>query len=176
MQNLQELNQMMEFNDEPELDNWSEDSCNALKGTDGLMFSPFKSKKSTIWAFSSGLCRSIGLQYLKKTRFKGIGLKQFTAYFPDLRKYPEQQCYCRDPPDGCPPEGVIDLMPCLGGPLLGELKIIFSFEKINLVNLLGTKPHFLEVDPKVQAMVKGLKPDPKKHQLTVDFDLVQTNF
>lgn len=154
MNDIQELNAMMEYNSEVEVDNWDGDDCNQLKGTDGLMFPPFKTKKDTIWAFSYGLCRTVGLVYLKKTRYKGIGLKQFTVRFPDLRDHPDQQCFCQNPPDGCPPEGMLDLEPCLGAPLF------------------GTKPHFLEVDAKVQETIKGMSPDPKKHQLTADFDLV----
>lgn len=180
MQNIHELNQMIEFNGEPEVDNWDGDECNQLKGTDGLMFPPYRTKKDTIWAFSWGLCRAVGLQYLQRTRYKGIGLKQFTTYFPDLRNHPEQQCYCRDPPDGCPPEGVLDLATCLGGPLFGKIPpflALFFLLKVILANLIsGTKPHFLEVDPKVQQTIKGLSPDPKKHQLTADFDLVDSIF
>lgn len=127
MKDIRELNQMMEYNEETEMDVWDGDSCNEIRGTDGLMFSPFKSKKDVIPAFSYALCRAVELTYVKHTRYKGIGLHQFSTNFPDLRNHPEQQCYCQDPPDGCPPEGMLDLGPCVGAPLFGTNFEIHSF-------------------------------------------------
>lgn len=119
MKDINELNELMEFNGETELDVWEEDECNQFHGTDGLMFSPFKKKKDKIVAFSSSLCRSIGLTRMKSVRYSLLKLQRFSTHFPDLRNHPEEQCFCRDPPDGCPPEGMLDLAPCVGGPLLG---------------------------------------------------------
>lgn len=157
------------------MDNWDGDACNQLKGTDGLMYAPFKKKSDIIYAFSPQVCRSLvksqtskvscsnklttlfpkGFRFLRHSHYKGMGLEQFTLDFPDLRNDPEQQCFCQDPPDGCLPKGFIDLEPCVGAPMA------------------MSNAHFFDADPEVAGLIKGLKPDPKKHQTSVDFDLVK---
>lgn len=119
---ISELNSLLEFNGDDELDTYDGDICNEIKGTDGLMFPPFAKKGEKIWAFSGAICRSMGIEYVKKSKYKGLKLKRYTTSFPSLKES-EYQCYCRDPPDGCPPAGVMDLFLCTGAPLAGELSL-----------------------------------------------------
>lgn len=119
IENIQDLNRMMEFNGDEELDTYDEDICNEIKGTDGLMFPPFAKKGEKIWAFSPAICRSLGIEYVKKSKYKGLRLRRYSTKFRDL-KGTDYECFCKDPPDGCPPEGIMDLTLCTGAPLAGE--------------------------------------------------------
>lgn len=55
---------------------------------------------------------------------------------------------------GCVPKGAVDLNQCFEAPIAGAM------------------PHFLSSGPELQEMFEGLSPNPEKHYVGIDFDLV----
>nr|B0X4H5.2 RecName: Full=Sensory neuron membrane protein 1 [Culex quinquefasciatus] len=153
IKNVADLGRVITYNDETEMDFYDGDECNKYVGTDSTIFPPFLTKKDRLWAWSPEICQSLGAVYAGKSSYQGFPTSFFTIDFGDLRDDPVHQCYCRDPPDGCPPKGTIDLGPCVGAPIL------------------GSKPHFIGGDPKLLRDVDGLEPDPKEHDIFIHYDL-----
>lgn len=75
-----------------------------------------------------------------------------------LQNEPENHCFCRDPPEDCPPKGTMDLSMCIGVPIL------------------GSKPHLLDADPKLLEGVDGLEPNEAEHDVFIHFELVCFKF
>uniref|UniRef100_A0A1E1X368 Putative lysosome membrane protein 2 n=1 Tax=Amblyomma aureolatum TaxID=187763 RepID=A0A1E1X368_9ACAR len=57
---------------------WAGPTCNMINGTDGGQFAPFLSKDSTLYVFSTDLCRSMHFRYEKDTEVHGIRAWRFT--------------------------------------------------------------------------------------------------
>lgn len=100
VKDLKDVGRVIEYDEEPELDVWDGDECNAIKGTEGTVFPPYLDVGSDVYAFSPALCRSIAITYVKKTKNFGIPTYEYTLDFPDAQKHEELQCFCRDPPEG----------------------------------------------------------------------------
>lgn len=153
VKDLRDVGRVIEYDEEPELDVWDGDECNAIRGTEGTVFPPYLNVGSDVYAFSPALCRSVPITYVKKTKNFGIPTYEYTLDFPDPLKHEELQCFCRDPPEGCPPAGILDMAPCMEAPLYVSL------------------PHFLTVtDPKIVNGVGGLTPNDAEHRTQVHFE------
>nr|XP_029723139.1 sensory neuron membrane protein 1-like [Aedes albopictus] len=155
VKNIMDLGRVVSYNDETEMDIYDGDECNRFIGTDSTIFPPFLTTKDKLWAWSPEICRSIGAEYGGKSKYAGLPMSFFKLDFGDARNEPEHHCYCRDPPEICPPKGTIDLAPCLGAPII------------------GSKPHFYDADPKLGAAVDGLTPNEKDHDVYIHFQLVR---
>ncbi|XP_058451194.1 sensory neuron membrane protein 1 [Malaya genurostris] len=153
VKNIRDLGRVVSYNDETEMDVYDGDSCNQYIGTDSTIFPPFLTKDDKLWAWSPDICRSLGANYVGKAKYAGLPMSLFKLDFGDLKNEPENHCFCRDPPDDCPPKGTMDLSPCLGGPLI------------------GSKPHFIDADPQLLRDVDGLEPDEEKHNVRIYFEL-----
>ncbi|XP_055606895.1 sensory neuron membrane protein 1-like [Uranotaenia lowii] len=154
VKDIRDMGRMVSYNDELEMDVYDGDVCNQYQGTDSTIFPPLLTKNDKLWAWSPDICRSIGAEYGGKAKYAGMTMSYFSLDFGDLRTTPELQCYCRDPPEGCPPKGTMDMSFCTGAPLL------------------GSKPHFLDCDPKLINGVDGLNPNVKDHDIYIYFDLL----
>lgn len=97
---LKDVNRVIEYDEEDELDFWDGEECNAIRGTDGTVFPPYLNVGSDVWAFSPGICRSVPVNYVKKTKIAGIPTYMYTLDLPDPLEHEELQCFCRDPPEG----------------------------------------------------------------------------
>ncbi|XP_053671092.1 sensory neuron membrane protein 1 [Anopheles nili] len=153
VKNVRDLGRVISYNDETEMDIWDGDECNQYIGTDSTIFPPFLTKQDRLWAWSPEICRSLGAHYVHKSKYAGLPMSYFELDFGDLKNEPHNHCFCRDPPDDCPPKGTMDLSPCLGGPII------------------GSKPHFYGADPKLVQDVDGLNPDKDAHDVYIHFEL-----
>jgi hypothetical protein len=111
-------------------------------------------KEEGLWAFTPDICRSLAAHYVRKSKYAGLPSSHYSLDFGDLKNQPELHCYCYDPPDDCPPKGMMDLMACTKAPLY------------------GSKPHFLDCDEEIMQGVSGLSPNRDEHDVHIEFELV----
>lgn len=113
--NIRDLGRVLEYNGATEMDAWYEDECNQINGTDGTIFPPFYEKEEGYTIFIPQMCRSLTAEYQRPSKYAGIKTNHYTLSF-DVSKYGPANCYCRDH-EQCPPEGMLDLFPCIGSPI-----------------------------------------------------------
>lgn len=156
MKNHHKTGKVISYAEEPELDTWEGEECNALKGTDGTVFPPLMKKEDGLWSVAPELCRSLGVGFSKRTKYMKFPAWHYTMSLPDVKEDPSLHCLCEDPedPETCPPKGTFSLFKCLGAPLMASM------------------PHFYNADPALLDGVDGLNPDQGKHEIFVDFELV----
>ncbi|KAL3280955.1 hypothetical protein HHI36_004180 [Cryptolaemus montrouzieri] len=141
---------------------WGEDhnTCNVIKGTDGTLYAPHVTEDSQIYAYSTDICRNTKMEYNGPGSYKDIEGYYFrTSPTMFNSSDPPNDCFCINQTMGvdgkptCFLDGVMDMYPCMGAPVL------LSY------------PHFLYANPKyVNALDGDIKPDPKKHELFVLLD------
>ncbi|XP_039438033.1 sensory neuron membrane protein 1-like [Culex pipiens pallens] len=153
VKNIGDLGRIVSYNGEPEMDIYDGDECNQYIGTDSTIFPPFLTKQDRLWAWAPEICRSLGAHYIGKSKYAGMPMSLFKLDFGDLKNEPENHCFCRDPPEDCPPKGTMDLSMCIGVPIL------------------GSKPHLLDADPKLLEGVDGLEPNEAEHDVFIHFEL-----
>ncbi|XP_076046428.1 lysosome membrane protein 2-like isoform X2 [Oratosquilla oratoria] len=147
------MNQIYSWNGKQSLDFWGGPFCNTIRGTDANGFHPNVKKTDRLYIFNGQLCRSIPLVYKKTINKSGITAYRFgppADVFSYGPQNPENACYCSR--GGCLASGVLDMKPCYWG-----ASVAFSF------------PHFYQADAKLRHIVRGLRPDPKRH--ATEFDI-----
>lgn len=151
----------MSFDGETVMDHWPETDddnyCNNYVGTDSTIFPPFIKKDELLYAYEPSICRSLAATYKRPSRYDGIPTKRYELDLGDAGNI--RDCFCRSPPDGCPPAGTFDLYHCVGSPLLGSL------------------PHFHQADPKLREnFASGIEPNEEKHGIFMHFETVSSFF
>lgn len=154
--NITDLGRILEYEGEKEIDIWETGShCNEIMGTDGTIFPPFQDPKDGIWVFQPSICRKVFLHWTGATGwYKMVPTLHFTWGIADIKYADEESCFCRSETH-CPKKGTFDLFPCFGVPLI------------------GSHPHFLNADEELLRDIKGLHPDPKKHSLDINIEMVR---
>lgn len=149
-----DVGRVISFNGDTEMDYWDGDECNHYVGTDSSIFPPFMKRSDNIFAYEPSICRSIAASYKEPSKYMGIKTNRFELDLGD--KLNDKECFCRNPPDGCPPKGTFDLFRCTGTPMFGSL------------------PHFYGGDPQlVNNFASGLKPNKDEHAIFMHFELVR---
>lgn len=158
VKNYLDIGRVISFNEEEEVSYWptidDDDECNQYHGTDTSVFHALIKPGEALASWEPSICRSLTVTMKKKSKYNGIPTK---VYGLDM-SIPgnTEECYCRDPPDGCPPKGTFDLFHCVKAPLL------------------GSKPHFYDADPELLTkFAGGLSPDESKHDLYVHLETVR---
>lgn len=148
-----DIGHVVAFNDEEEMDHWDGDECNHYVGTDSTIFAPYMKPEDGIWAYEPSICRSLGASYKKPSKYMGVPTLEYELDIgADINV---KECFCRDPPNGCPPKGTFDLFRCVGSPLFGSL------------------PHFFNADPSlVSNFASGMNPNEEKHAIFMHFEIV----
>lgn len=154
--NISDVGQIVEYQGEREIDIWETDShCNAIRGTDGTIFAPFQNAENGFWVFEPAICRGVFLYWTGgKNWYRMIPTLHFTWSISNIKYADEDSCFCRSE-SHCPKKGTFDLFPCLGVPLI------------------GSHPHFWNADEEIFQNIKGLHPDPKKHSIDVNMEIVR---
>nr|XP_037284790.1 lysosome membrane protein 2-like [Rhipicephalus microplus] len=142
-----------QWNNQKSLSYWAGPTCNMINGTDGGQFAPFLSKDTTLYVFSTDLCRSMYFRYEKETMVHGIRAWRFTipaSLFESADIREENRCFCLTTPV-CPKSGVTHVAACRKG-----APIVLS------------SPHFYHGDEEFVNAVRGLKPVKEMHETFLD--------
>ncbi|KAK7097192.1 lysosome membrane protein 2-like [Littorina saxatilis] len=137
------------------LNYWTSDKANMINGSDGNRYPPFVDTSKSYYLFSSQLCRSLELSYLKSSELKDIDLARFTIphrVLDDVNHNPDNRGFCT-PKNSCLPAGLINASICQGG-----TPLVFSL------------PHFLDGDPEVRSRVMGMHPRRDEHEFIIDIE------
>jgi len=151
--NVNDVGQVLSFDNKTKLDFWGSDDCNAIRGTDGSIFHPNIQKNETLYLFNKDLCQSLPLVYQEEVKHQGITTYRFVPprhVFGTPAENPYNQCFCVS--EGCnTPSGLFNISSCqFGSPMM------LSW------------PHFFQADPKLREAVEGLRPRQDKHQFQMD--------
>lgn len=148
------------FNESPGLFQWgyndhqnTSSNCNLIKGCYlGTIFPPNIDKKLIIRLYRHGFCRPIPIHYKAsestKDGFDSYLFKVSHDFLATPKENPDNQCYCSS--KNCLPKGLNDMAPCYYG-----------------IPVALSQPHFLNGDPSLLHQVKGLAPDPIKHDFSM---------
>lgn len=107
VKDIRRAGQILEIEGQTELKVWGDgnsNACNQIVGTDGLLFTPFQSKKEPLTFFAQQICTSLQLKYERTASFRGVDLHTFTKEFEDFSENNLTRCFCRQP-DKCPIQG-----------------------------------------------------------------------
>ncbi|CAH1116434.1 unnamed protein product [Phaedon cochleariae] len=170
LDDITKLGQIIRWNDESELSFWgriqstNNDTCNKVRGSDSTIYPPHVTKTRTFDIYSTDICRIVQISFQTTDTYSGIDAYRFGITkdtFRSATPNPENDCYCIqqstdvDGEPSCFLDGVLDVFPCFGAPIL------LSF------------PHFLYADESYVDAIDGLSPpDPDIHEL---FLLIEPN-
>lgn len=154
VKNIHMAGQVLEIDGESELKIWGDGGrCNRIEGTDGLLFTPLQSKKEPLKFFVPQICSSLHLKYEQPASYRGVDIHKFINEFENFSAN-NLTCFCRKP-DRCPPQGTMDLSPCVKVPVT------------------ISAPHFYHADPSLLTNIaSGLEPNKKKHEFFISLELV----
>ncbi|XP_032594528.1 sensory neuron membrane protein 2 isoform X2 [Drosophila grimshawi] len=134
--------------------------CNQINGTDASSYPPFRQRGDSMYIFSADICRSVELFYQSDIQYQGIPGFRYSIgenFINDIGPEHDNECFCVDKlanvikrKNGCLYAGALDLTTCLDAPVILTL------------------PHMLGASNEYRKMIRGLKPDAKKHQTFVD--------
>ncbi|XP_016969029.1 sensory neuron membrane protein 2 isoform X3 [Drosophila rhopaloa] len=134
--------------------------CNQINGTDASAYPPFRQRGDSMYIFSADICRSVQLFYQTDIQYQGIPGYRYSIgenFINDIGPEHDNECFCVDKlanvikrKNGCLYAGALDLTTCLDAPVILTL------------------PHMLGASNEYRKMIRGLKPDAKKHQTFVD--------
>ncbi|XP_054258358.1 platelet glycoprotein 4-like isoform X4 [Macrosteles quadrilineatus] len=146
---LDEIGVVTAVNGRDKMTAWDDDECNRLDGSDGAFFPRHQiNQTARLYLFHKDLCRKLPLEFQKEVDFQD-GVLGMRFHTPSNVYNTTGSCFCKH--NSCPPVGVFDVSPCANG-----VPIMMSF------------PHFMHADPAVTAHLKGLDPDPEKHDFFID--------
>ncbi|MCJ8742947.1 hypothetical protein PDJAM_G00088060 [Pangasius djambal] len=142
---------------EQSLSYWNDTYCDMINGTDGSSFSPFLDKKTSLYFFSSDICRSVSADFDGSVDLKGITVYRYmlpSKTFASPVDNPDNLCYCTNTQTtkNCTLAGVLDVRVCKGSPVLISL------------------PHFLHGSKDLLELVHGLDPNPEEHFTYLDVE------
>ncbi|XP_057661882.1 sensory neuron membrane protein 1-like [Diorhabda carinulata] len=149
--NYHDVGRIVEYDGSALMSNWPTKECNEISGTDGTVFPPMLLKEEGLVSFAPDLCRSLKAFWVRKTKYDGIPVNEYTASLGDMSKNENEKCYCFTQ-DSCLKKGLMDLYKCVGVPIYVSL------------------PHFYDSDKSYLNGVKGLKPNKTKHQISILFE------
>lgn len=124
-----------------------EGTCGDVKGYFGDIYGP-NLARNDLDIFSTDICRSVPLEYIGKSSYKGIGANKYVIgqrLLDNGTLYPENTCFCGG--EECPPSGLFNVSACRYG-------------TPSFISL----PHFLESDQILLESVDGLSPNRENHE------------
>ncbi|CAH0546699.1 unnamed protein product [Brassicogethes aeneus] len=147
--------------------------CSRVRGTDSTLFHPDIESSSVSEIFSTDLCRAVDINYSGKDSYKGIEGFRFqidknTVWFKTNTS--EEDCFCTKQTKNmnnekdCFLDGIVDMQPCIGSPILFSLPHFLHADKKYINTVEGIDPPvpenfetFLVVEPNTGVPLKGTK-------------------
>ena len=167
---------------------WFGEEANELKGTEGLFFHPFIERGEPLEAFVDDVWRSFHLNYSGDTERLGIPVYRYKLdqrQFWSAHHYRRNGMYGSWCPDGLMYMGVtqnpgvcvfvcvcVRVCMCVCVCLCVCVYVYVHPPHSTAVPAFASKPHFLDGDPSLLQDVKGLHPDPAKHDIVVEVEPV----
>ena len=151
--NISEVGQYIQWDGNYEsLDIWYGPDANKIRGTEGFFFKPNLKEGDNLTAFVDDVMRSFDLVY--EGRVNHLGLNAFrygihNATFKSAFNEPKNAQYGSWCPDGM---------------------FYIGPTQVQIIPVYGSKPHFLDGDPRLLESVIGLKPDREKHDTVIDVE------
>jgi len=156
-ENSKQLGSIAKYNNASKLTFWSGDSCNMINGTDATLFPPNVQKHEKLYIYSTDLCRSLYLTFMKEIFYKGIKGYQFETNLDllgDLNMSPDNVCFC-SPGSSCDLQasGVYSLASCKSG-----------------APVMVSAPHFYMAAVHVRMAIEGLNPNEEEHKTLLQIE------
>ncbi|XP_074604878.1 protein croquemort-like isoform X2 [Brevipalpus obovatus] len=154
---LNRIDEMYSWNGNHTLKLWWGDQCNSLKDVSASDFQrPFQETPlEKLNIFVGDICRSLDLPFNRSVYKHSVKAHRYAATEAIFNyDVPENICWCENASRPlCPPSGVGTIAPCQhGSPSAASL------------------PHFLHGDPVLRERVRGLEPNPHKHEFYMDIE------
>ena len=70
--NVQDVAKIVSYDGKTEMDFWSTQQCNSIRGTDGSLFHPGVQANETLYLFNRDLCQSLPLVYQEEVEHHGM--------------------------------------------------------------------------------------------------------
>ncbi|XP_068912598.1 sensory neuron membrane protein 2-like [Tenebrio molitor] len=170
------LGQIVRLNNSTRTHYWKQSnansSCDEVKGTDSTLYPPQISKDSIFQIYSTDICRYIEIQFLKEEFYKGVKGYTFATNNLTLRAsttLKEEDCFCTEQTKGvngedtCFLDGVIDMQPCTGVPVLLSFPHFLWADEFYSEGVIGLNSNeenhrtFLKVEPETGTPLQGMK-------------------
>ncbi|KAG5314908.1 SCRB1 protein, partial [Pseudoatta argentina] len=149
--NMKEFGLINRLNGLDHLPYWPNAPCNSITASEGSFFPPRdQTGADIIHVWDKDFCRTLPLQYRGPIEKAGIKADLYTptdVLFTRNETAKEDNCFCSDGIDSCPPQGLQDISPCQY-----SIPVYLSF------------PHFYKADPKLLDAIDGLKPINNLHK------------
>lgn len=126
-----------------------------MKGSDGIIFSPFSGLKNQLDIFVPELNRSIALDYDKDKAYKKIPTRRFIwspNTFKSSSSYPPNKCFYTDSKD--------ELNKYSG--------VLFNSHCNFNIPIAFSNPHFYQADDYYRDTVLGMNPVQNKHESSIE--------
>ncbi|XP_076174152.1 protein croquemort [Ptiloglossa arizonensis] len=149
--NIMELGMLKSWNYEKTV-NYYPDQCANVTGTNGDLWPPLQDNK-TISFFVSDICTSMTAVFENITEYEGLRGFRYTnddTLFDNGTKVRSRRCYCQTE---CIPSGALNISSCKWG-----------------APAFISSPHFYLADESYINNIEGMKPDKKKHELSISIE------
>ena len=131
VKNSSDFGRVISWNGMTALDKWKDPTCNAINGTDGMLFAPFITKEKNLDFVIPMMCRSLRFVYTETVDHDGVACfryKMAPETFQGVSLAPSNWCFCADKNiSNCDINGVFSLAACAEG----TNSFLFPISKIN---------------------------------------------
>lgn len=177
IKNIDNVGRVISFNNKTEMSTWDGDECNRYRGTDSTIFPSDINKDDGLWLYEPDLCMPLGVRFDKVSSYNDVPTIRFGLDFGDVTANDELQCYCSEPPIGCPREGNLNCKRKLRQ--ICSLFVRYRFSgTMNMFDCLDVPivislPHFYKADPTLLAHSQFvLDPNESRHSFYMDYEPV----
>jgi lysosome membrane protein 2 len=87
-----------------------------INGTNGAFVHPYLTQNEKLYIFSSAMCRSLNLVFLKESTYNGLSVYEFHLpknIFANSTNNPDNNGFCEN--DTCLGNGVLNITQCSSG-------------------------------------------------------------